>query len=105
MVSHSDYEKYHNLRQFNLLNVKQCTEVPSNIQHSNAQARVYVRAETKRVKIVICLAFAKKKKSFRSSIKYRRIDSTVWNYNTMPPPVTLHPLESNNFIRHLNDTN
>ena len=25
--------KQHNLRQFNLLNVKQCTEPPSNIQH------------------------------------------------------------------------
>ena len=35
MVSHYNCEKQHNLRQFNLLNVKQCTEAPSNIQHAN----------------------------------------------------------------------
>ena len=28
MVSHYDCAKQHNLRQFNLLNVKQCTEAP-----------------------------------------------------------------------------
>ena len=32
MVSHYDCAKQHNLRQFNLLNVKQCTEAPSDIQ-------------------------------------------------------------------------
>ena len=40
IVSHYDCEKQHNLRQFNLLNVKQCTEAPSNIQHASVQARV-----------------------------------------------------------------
>ena len=34
MVSHYDCEKQHNLRQFNFFNVKQCTEAPSNIQHT-----------------------------------------------------------------------
>ena len=34
MVSHYDCEKQHNLRQFNLLNVKPCTEALSNIQHA-----------------------------------------------------------------------
>ena len=38
MVSHYDCEKQHNLRQFNLLNVKSCTEVPSNIQHAKVRA-------------------------------------------------------------------
>ena len=32
MVSHNDCAKQHNLRQFNLLNVKQCTEAPSDIK-------------------------------------------------------------------------
>ena len=32
MVSHYDCAKQHNLRQFNLLNVKQCTEAPSDIK-------------------------------------------------------------------------
>ena len=32
MVSHYDCAKQHNMRQFNLLNVKQCTEAPSDIK-------------------------------------------------------------------------
>ena len=40
MVSHYDCERQHILRQFNLLNVKQCTEAPSNVQHATVQARV-----------------------------------------------------------------
>ena len=105
MVSHYDCKKQHNLRQFNLLNVKQCTEAPSNIQHANVQARVYVRARTKRVRAFKCEAYAKKeKKCFQGEIKYRRVDRTVWNHNTMPLPVTLDPLECKNLIRHLNGT-
>ena len=50
MVSHFDCEKQQNLRQFNLLNVKHCTEAPSNIQHASVEARVYVRAKAKRIK-------------------------------------------------------
>ena len=42
MVSHYDCEKQHNLRHFILLNVKPCTEAPSNIQHAKSRARVYV---------------------------------------------------------------
>ena len=48
MVSHYDCAKQHNLRQFNLLNVKKSTEAPSDIQHASVKARVYVRAEAKR---------------------------------------------------------
>ena len=39
------------------------------------------------------------------SIKYRRVDRTVWNHNTLPLPVTLDPIECKNIIRHLNGTN
>ena len=60
MVSHYDCEKQHNLCQFNLLNVKHCTEAPSNIQHANIQARVYVGAKTKRIRAFKCGAYAKK---------------------------------------------
>ena len=42
MVSHYDCEKYHNRRQFPLLNVKQCTEAASNMKHANVKARDYV---------------------------------------------------------------
>ena len=62
LVSHYDCEKQHNLGQFNLLNVKQCTEVPSNIQHANVKARVYVRAKPKRIKAYKWVACAKKEK-------------------------------------------
>ena len=40
MISHYDCEKKHNLRHFNVLNLKQCTEVHSNIQHVNVNAQV-----------------------------------------------------------------
>ena len=105
MVSHYDCKKQHNLRQINLLNVKQCTEAPSNIQHANVQARVYVRAKAKRIRAFKCEAYAKKEKNcFQGEVKYRRVDRTVWNHNTMPLPVTLDPLECKNLIRHLNGT-
>ena len=66
MVFHYDCEKQHNPRQFNLLNVKQGTEAPSNIQDANIQARVYVRAKTKRIRAFKCEAYAKKNEKFAS---------------------------------------
>ena len=107
MVSHYDCEKQHNIRQFNLLNVKQCTEAPSNIQHANIQARVFVRAKAKRIRAFKCEAYVKKerKNCFQGNVKYRRVDRTVWNHNTMPLPITLDPLECKHLIRHLNGTN
>ena len=59
MVPHYDSGKQHNLRQINLLTMKQCTEAPSNIQHANLQARAYVRAKSKRIKAFRCEVFAK----------------------------------------------
>ena len=107
MVSHYDCAKQHNLRQFNLLNVKQCTEAPSDIKHASVEARVYVRAKAKRIKAFKCVAYAKKERKicFQVSVKYSRVDRTVWNYNTLPIPVTLDQLECKNNIRHLNGTN
>ena len=61
MDSHYDCEKQHNLRQFNLLNVKACTEAPSNLQHAKVKARVYVRASAKRVEAFKYEAHAKKR--------------------------------------------
>ena len=108
-------KKQHNLRQFSLLNVKPCTEAPSNIQHAKVRARVYVRAKTKRVKAFKFEAHAKKERKicFQCSVKYRRVDRTVWNtinylflkHNKLPLPITLEPLECKTFLRHPNDTN
>ena len=71
MVSHYDCAKQHNLRQFNLLNVKQCTEAPSDIQHPSVKARVYVRAKAKRKKAFKCVAYAKKERKifFKDQLK------------------------------------
>ena len=71
MVYLYDCAKQHSLRQFNLLNVKQCTEAPSNIQHASVKARVYVRAKAKRVKAYKCVAVAQteRKISFQGSVK------------------------------------
>ena len=107
MVSHYDCAKQHNLRQSNLLNVKQCTEAPSDIQHASVKARVYVGAKAKRIKFFKDVAYAKKERKicFQGSVKYRRVDRTVWNHNTLPLSVTLDPLECKTIIRHLNGTN
>ena len=106
VVSHYDCAKQHNLRQYNLLNVKQCTEAP-DIKHASVKARVYVRAKAKRIKVFNCVAYAKKERKicFQGSVKYRRVDRTVWNHNTLPLHVTLDPLECKNITRHLNGTN
>ena len=79
MVSHYDCAKQHNLRQFNLLNVKQCTEAPSDIKHASVKARVYVRAKAKRIKAFKCVAYAKKERKicFQGSVKDRRVDRVV----------------------------
>ena len=58
MVSHYDCAEQHNLRQFNLLNAKQCTEAPSDIKHASVKAR----AKAKRIKAFKCVAYAKKEK-------------------------------------------
>ena len=102
MVSNYDCEKHHNLSQFNLLNVKQCTEAPSNIQHAIVKPRDYVRANAKRIKAYKCVAYVKKERKicFQGSVKCRRVDRTVWNHNT-----TLDPLECKKFISHFNGTN
>ena len=50
MVSHYDCEKQHNLTKFILLNVNQCRQAPSNIQHAS------VRAKAKHTKAYKCVA-------------------------------------------------
>ena len=79
MVSHYDCAKQHNLRQFNLLNVKQCIGAPTDIKHASVKARVYLRAKAKRIKAFKCVAYAKKERNicFQGSVKYRRVDRTV----------------------------
>ena len=56
MVSHYGREKQHNPKQFTLINVKQCTEAPFNIQHATVEARVYVRAKVKCIEAYKCVA-------------------------------------------------
>ena len=62
MVSHYDCAKQHNLRQFSLLKVKQCTEATSDDKHASVKARVYVRAKAKHIKAFKYVAHAKKER-------------------------------------------
>ena len=75
--------------------MKQSTEAPPNIQHASVKTRLFDRAKAKRIKGYKCVAYAKKERKicFQGSVKYRRVDRTVWNHNTMPLPVLLDPLE------------
>ena len=47
------------------------------------------------LKLLNVLPMQKKERKicFQGSVKYRRVDRTVWNHNTLPLPVTLDPLE------------
>ena len=62
VVSHCDCAKQHILRQLSLLNVKQCTEAPSDIKHASVKARIDVRAKAKRIKALRCVAYAKEER-------------------------------------------
>ena len=59
------------------------------------------------LKLTIVLFMQKRKKNCsKGSVKYRRVDRTVWNHNPMALPVTLDPLECKILIiKHLNGTN
>ena len=105
IASHYNCTKQH--KQFNLIIVKQCTDAPSNIQHVNGKARVYVCAKAKPDEAFKCELVAKKEQKicFQASVDFRRVDRTVWNHNTMPLHVTLDPVECKHLIRHINGTN
>ena len=62
MVYQYDCKKQQSLRQFTLLDVKQCIEAPSIIQHASVEARVYVRAKAKRIEAYKSVVYAKKEK-------------------------------------------
>ena len=74
--------------------MKPYTDSSSIIQHAKVRAGVHVRAEANRVKVFKCEAYAKKERKtcFQGPVKYRRVDRTVWNHNTLPFPITLDPL-------------
>ena len=62
MVSHYGCAKQNNLRQFSLLKVEPCKQVPSDIQHTKTQATLHVRAKAKRIKAFKCEAYIKTEK-------------------------------------------
>ena len=69
IVSQYDCENHHNLRQFNLLNVKQFIQTPSKIKHTNGETRIYFRAIAKRVEAFKCESSVKKKKEWLPSLR------------------------------------
>ena len=106
MVSHYDCAKQNNLRQFSLLNVEQCKQAPSGIQHTKTQATVYVRANAKRIKAFKCEAYIKTEKVWCSQTftSRRRYDRLQWGQNTLELPKILDTIECKNMIRYLNAT-
>ena len=67
MVSHYDCAKQHNLRQFNLLNVKQCTEAPSDIKHASVKP-VYMfelKLNASKLSNVLLMQRKKEKSAFK----------------------------------------
>ena len=106
MVSHYDCAKQNNLRQFSLLNVEPCKQAPSDIQHTRAQATVYVRAKAKRIKAFKCEAYVKTKKvrCYQTFTSSRQFDRLQWGQNTLELPNILDPFECKNMIRYLNAT-
>ena len=86
------------------MNVKPCTEAPSNIQNANVKARIYVCAKAKCIEAFKGETYAKKKEKFVFKALFS-INRTVRNHKTMPLPVTLDSLECINLIRHVNGTN
>ena len=81
MVSHYDCAKQNNLRQFSLLNVEPCKQASSNIQHTTTQAKVYVRAKAKRIKVFKCEAYIKTEKVWCSQTIYLVDDMIIYNGN------------------------
>ena len=66
----------------NLLNVKQCTEAPPNIQHASVKARVYVRAKAKRMKATNAWLMPKRKERFVFKAR-SNIDVLIELYETI----------------------
>ena len=64
MVSHYDCEKQHNLRQFTLLNVKPCTEAPSNIQHATVRPEFMFELKLNALKLLNEKLTLKRKENF-----------------------------------------
>ena len=54
MVSHYDYSKQHNLRQFSLTRVQPCAQAPSALKSTRAIDNVSVRSKAKRPKRWTC---------------------------------------------------
>ena len=77
MVSHYNCAKQNNLTQFSLLNVEQCKQAPSDIQHTKTQATVFVRAKGKRIKAFRCEAYIKTEKIFSVLIHLHLVDDMI----------------------------
>ena len=66
---------------------------------------VYMSEQRLNASKLLNVLLMQRKICFQGSVKYRRVDRTVWNHNTLPLLVTLDPLECKNIIRHLNGRN
>ena len=91
MGSHYDCENQHNLGQFNLLNVQQCTEAPSNIQHANVKAHGMLDKRLSELKLINVLLTPERKERFVSKAPLN-IDVLIELYGNMTQWYSLLPL-------------
>ena len=84
------------------VNVKQCTEAPSDIKHASVKARVYVRAKAKRIKALNALLMLKKeeKSAFKAQLNIAvsmKLHGTTILYHFLLPSKTFTLLEDHYF--------
>ena len=56
LVSHYDFSKQHNLRQFRSTRVQPCVQAPSSLESTRAFTNVFVRAQAKHLRAWTCEA-------------------------------------------------
>ena len=103
MVSHYDFSKQHNLRQFSLTQVQPWAQAPSAFESTRAIAK-YLSALNASKHGPLKLMPNAKTLSAQPDHRYHRLDRTDYHPNTMEHPRILEPTECKHAIRHLNGT-
>ena len=70
MVSHYDYEKQHNLRQFSLLNVKPCTEALRTFNMLKFESEIMFELKINALKLLNVKLTLRRKEKFVSKAQF-----------------------------------
>ena len=85
LVSHYDYSKQQNFRQFSITRVPPFAQAPSAPKRTRGIANVFVRAKAKRFKVWTYEAYVKREKTVFAQSDYKncRHGRTDYHQNTM----------------------